>query len=642
MNQKKQSSLSRILSYAGGHKNLTLLGCILSALSAVLGLIPYVCVWLAARNVLEDWPGLNGALNLSHWGWMAVGTAIGSIILYFAALMSTHIAAFRTARNIRRTAMAHVMKLPLGFFTGNQSGRLRKLIDDNAGLTEDLLAHKLPDLAGTIVTPIAAIVMLFLFDWKMGLLCLLTMALALLSMCLMMGGKNAGFFHRYQKEIERMSGEAVEYVRGIPVVKMFQQTVYSFKAFYAAIKDYSDLASQYAMSCRVGQTCFLTFINGAFALLIPAALLMASGGDVRTVLVNFIFYALFAPACGQMINRIMYMSEAVMEANEAVGRLDEILGQKPMEESKMQKRPANAAVTFEHVTFTYPGANRPALADVSFSVRPGQVTALVGPSGGGKTTAASLIPRFWDADCGSVSVGGVDVREMDTEELMGQVAFVFQDTRLFKESILENIRAARPQASREEVLSAAHAAQCDDILEKLPHGLDTVVGTKGVYLSGGEQQRIALARAILKDAPIVVLDEATAFADPENEHQIQKAFETLTKNKTVLMIAHRLSTVQDADNILVLSDGKISEQGSHESLLAEKGVYAAMWEDYQRSAQWKVGNPTRGYHNAQEAGRERGNPARGYLNAQKTGQKRGNPTRGYHNNQKTGKGEKRV
>ena len=642
MNQKKQSSLSRILSYAGGHKNLTLLGCILSALSAVLGLIPYVCVWLAARNVLEDWPGLNGALNLSHWGWMAVGTAIGSIILYFAALMSTHIAAFRTARNIRRTAMAHVMKLPLGFFTGNQSGRLRKLIDDNAGLTEDLLAHKLPDLAGTIVTPIAAIVMLFLFDWKMGLLCLLTMALALLSMCLMMGGKNAGFFHRYQKEIERMSGEAVEYVRGIPVVKMFQQTVYSFKAFYAAIKDYSDLASQYAMSCRVGQTCFLTFINGTFALLIPAALLLASGGDVRTVLVNFIFYALFAPACGQMINRIMYMSEAVMEANEAVGRLDEILGQKPMEEPKVQKRSINAAVSFHHVTFTYPGAKRPALDDVTFSVRPGQVTALVGPSGGGKTTAACLIPRFWDVDSGSVSVGGVDVREMDTKDLMEQVAFVFQDTRLFKESLLENIRAARPQASREEVLSAAHAAQCDDILEKLPHGLDTVVGTKGVYLSGGEQQRIALARAILKDAPIVVLDEATAFADPENEHQIQKAFETLTKNKTVLMIAHRLSTVQDADNILVLSDGKISEQGSHESLLAEKGVYDAMWEDYQRSAQWKVGNPTRGYHNAQEAGRERGNPARGYLNAQKTGQKRGNPTRGYHNNQKTGKGEKRV
>ena len=587
--QKKQSSLARILSYAGGHKNLTLLGCILSALSAILGLIPYVCVWLAARNVLEAWPSPSGVSGLSRWGWTAVWTAIGSIALYFAALMSTHIAAFRTARNIRRTAMAHVLKLPLGFFTGNQSGRLRKLIDDNAGLTEDLLAHKLPDLAGTIVTPIAAIVMLFLFDWKMGLLCLVTMVLALLSMCLMMGGKNAGFFHRYQKEIERMSGEAVEYVRGIPVVKMFQQTVYSFKAFYAAIRDYSDLASQYAMSCRIGQTCFLTFINGAFALLIPAALLLSSGRDVRTVLVNFIFYALFAPACGQMINRIMYMSEAVMEADEAVGRLDEILGQEPMEESKVQKRPANAAVSFDHVSFTYPGSDRPALNDVSFSVRPGQVTALVGPSGGGKTTAASLIPRFWDTDSGTVAIGGINVRELNTEDLMRQVAFVFQDTRLFKESLLENIRAARPEASRDEVLSAARAAQCDDILEKLPQGLDTVVGTKGIYLSGGEQQRIALARAILKDAPIVVLDEATAFADPENEHQIQKAFEALTKNKTVLMIAHRLSTVQNADSIIVLSDGRVIEQGSHESLLALHGVYTGMWEDYQRSAQWKVG-----------------------------------------------------
>lgn len=587
--QKKQSSLSRILSYAGRHKNLTLLGCILSALSAVLGLIPYVCVWLAARNVLESWPALEGISGLARWGWTAVWTAIGSIALYFAALMSTHIAAFRTARNIRRTAMDHVLKLPLGFFTGNLSGRLRKLIDDNAGLTEDLLAHKLPDLAGTIVTPIAAIVMLFLFDWKMGLLCLLTMVLALLSMCMMMGGKNAGFFHRYQKEIERMSGEAVEYVRGIPVVKMFQQTVYSFKAFYAAIRDYSDLASQYAMSCRVGQTCFLTFINGAFALLIPAALLLSSSGDIRTVLVNFIFYALFAPACGQMINRIMYMSEAIMEADEAVGRLDEILGQKPMEESKMQKRPVNANISFDHVTFTYPGADRPALDNVSFSVRPGQVTALVGPSGGGKTTASSLIPRFWDTDSGTVAIGGVNVREMNTEDLMSQVAFVFQDTRLFKESLLENIRAARPEATRDEVLAAAHAAQCDDILQKLPQGLDTVVGTKGIYLSGGEQQRIALARAILKNAPIVVLDEATAFADPENEYQIQKAFEVLTKNKTVLMIAHRLSTVQNADSIIVLSDGKVVEQGSHESLLALCGVYTAMWEDYQRSARWKVG-----------------------------------------------------
>ena len=589
MKDRKQGSLSRILHYAGGHRKLTLLGCLLSALSAVLGLVPYLCVWLVARTMLESWPDLSGVTGLGRLGWMAVWFAVGSIALYFAALMCTHISAFRTARNIRRAAMAHVLTLPLGFFTSSQSGRLRKLIDDNAGLTEDLLAHKLPDLAATVVTPVAAIIMLFLFDWRMGLLCLLTMALALLSMCLMMGGKNAGFFHRYQREIERMSGEAVEYVRGIPVVKMFQQTVYSFKAFYRAIQDYSDLAGQYAMSCRVGQTCFLTAINGAFALLIPAALLLASGGAVRAVLVNLIFYALFAPACGAMINRIMYMSEAVMEADEAVGRLDEILGQASMPEPETGKKPQGAAVAFDHVTFTYPGAERPALADVSFAVQPGQVVALVGPSGGGKTTAASLIPRFWDVDQGRVLVGGADVRELDSGALMEQVAFVFQDTHLFKQSLLENIRAARPGATREQVLAAAHAAQCDDILEKLPDGLDTEVGAKGVYLSGGEAQRIALARAILKDAPIVVLDEATAFADPENEQQIQAAFEVLTRNKTVLMIAHRLSTVQNADRILVLLDGKIVEQGRHGELLERGGVYAGMWADYQRSAQWKVG-----------------------------------------------------
>lgn len=587
--EKKQNSLSRILHYAGAYRKLTLLGCVLSAVSAALGLLPYVCIWLTARTALAVWPEKPDVLALTRYGWLAVWFAVASIAFYFAALMCTHIAAFRTAKNIRESAMAHVLQLPLGYFSAHQSGRLRKLIDDNAGLTEDLLAHKLPDLAAAVLTPILAIVVLFIFDWRMGLLCLLTMVLAVLSMCMMMGGKNAGFFHRYQQEIERMSGEAVEYVRGIPVVKMFQQTVYSFKAFYSAIQDYSDLASQYAMSCRIGQTCFLTAVNGTFALLIPVALLLASGGNIRLVLVNFIFYALFAPACGGMINRIMYMSEATMEADEAIGRLDELLSQKPLPEAAAKKQPKDASVSFDDVTFTYPESTAPALSHVTFSIEPGQTAALVGPSGGGKTTAASLIPRFWDVDSGSVRVGGADVRELDSHALMKHVAFVFQDTHLFKLSLLENIRAARPDATREEVLAAADAAQCADILAKLPHGIDTVIGEKGIYLSGGEQQRIALARAILKDAPIVLLDEATAFADPENEHRIQKAFEQLTRGKTVLMIAHRLTTVQDADRILVLSEGSIAEQGTHEELLSLGGVYAGMWKDYQQSLQWKVG-----------------------------------------------------
>lgn len=586
---KKQSNLSKLMGYAQGHKKLTLLGCILSGIAAVLGLAPYICVWLVARDALSAYPKVAEAAGVVKWGWLAVWFAVANIVVYFVALMCTHIAAFRTARNIRHAGIAHVLELPLGFFTGDQSGRLRKVIDDNAALTEDLLAHKLPDLTAAVVTPVAAIIMLFVFDWKMGLLCLLTMVLAMACMMSMMGGKNAGFFHRYQQEIEKMSGEAVEYVRGIPVVKVFQQTVYSFKAFYAAIQSYSDLASQYAMSCRNGQTAFLTCINGCFALLIPAALVLASGGNGWGVLADFIFYALFGPACGGMINRVMYASESVMEADEAMIKLDEILQQKPLAKSAVSRKAEGTDISFEHVTFCYPGMERPALNDVSFVVEAGTVVGLVGPSGGGKSTAAALIPRFWDVDSGRVKVGGVDVREMNNQNLMEQIAFVFQDTKLFKVSVMENIRMARPNATLEEVRAAARAAQCDDILAKLPQGLDTVVGTKGVYLSGGEAQRIALARAILKDAPIVVLDEATAFADPENEALIQKAFGELTKGKTVLMIAHRLSTVQNADKILVMEKGVVKEQGSHKALLAENGLYAEMWRNYQQAAAWKVG-----------------------------------------------------
>ena len=585
---KKRSNIARILDYAEGYKMLTIVGCMLSAIAAILGLVPYICVWLVARDSLSGYPEISISSSLSHWGWVAVWFAIANVAIYFAALMCTHVAAFRTARNIRYAGVKHLLSLPLGFFSANQSGRLRKVVDDNASLTEDILAHKLADLTAAIIMPIAAIVLLFVFDWRMGAMCLLSMILALLCMMSMMGGKNAGFFHRYQQEIEKMSASAVEYVRGIPVVKVFQQTIYSFKAFYAAIQSYSKLASDYAMSCRKGETGFLSCINGAFVLLIPMAILIASHSSIQDVLVNFIFYALFAPACGAMINRIMYMSESVMEANEAMMGLDRIFSQEPLKESATPITPNDNSVEFSGVSFKYPEAKANAVDNVSFKVDAGSVVVLVGPSGGGKTTIASLIPRFWDVESGSVRVGGVDVKSFDSKVLMDMVSFVFQDSKLLKMSVMDNIRLARPSATKEEVERAAKEAQCDDIIAKLPDGLNTIIGSEGIHLSGGEVQRIAIARAILKNSPIIVLDEATAFADPENEALIQKAFSTLTKGKTVIMIAHRLSTVKNADNILVIDKGHLVEQGKHEELIESNGLYSKMWSDYQKAAQWKV------------------------------------------------------
>ena len=427
MKQKKKSDVAALLDYAGSHRGLTFLGLALSAVSMLLSMAPYICIWLAARDLIAVAPDWTEAQSVAQYGWLAFAFAVAGIILYFAGLMCTHLAAFRTASNIRKQGVAHVMKAPLGFFDSNASGLIRGRLDAAAADTETLLAHNLADIVGTITLFVAMLVMMLVFDWRMGAACLLAAVISIVAMFSMMGGKNAQLMAEYQAAQDRMTKAGTEYVRGIPVVKMFQQTVYSFKAFYAAIQDYSNLASQYAMSCRTGQTCFLTFINGAFALLIPAALLIASGGDVRTALVNLIFYALFAPACGQMINRIMYMSEAVMEADEAIGRLDEILSQQPMEEPKVQKRPASDAVAFDHVTFTYPGADRPALEDVSFSVRPGEVVALVGPSGGGKTTICSLLPRFYDVTHGRIAIDGQDIRKTTLKSLRSSIGLVQQD-----------------------------------------------------------------------------------------------------------------------------------------------------------------------------------------------------------------------
>lgn len=593
MNEKKKSSLAVLLDYAGGYKCLTLLGLGLSAAAMVLGMLPYICIWLVVRDLLAVAPDWTQAVGIARYGWMAFAFAVAGIAVYFAALMCTHLAAFRTASNIRKAGMAHLMKAPLGFFDANASGLLRNRLDGAASETETLLAHNLADIVGTVAMFLAMLVLMFVFDWRMGAACLLAAVVSIASMFTMMGGKNARLMAEYQAAQDVMSKAGTEYVRGIPVVKVFQQTVYSFKAFKEAIEDYSAKAELYTDGvCRVPQSVNLTFTEGAFIFLVPVAMFLAPGalraGDFVGFVTDFAFYAVFSAIISTSLAKIMFAASGMMLASTALGRIDQVMSAPTLEVTEDPQTPKDNSVAFRDVSFTYDGAAVPALEHVSFRVEPGQTVALVGPSGGGKTTAASLIPRFWDVSSGAVEVGGVDVRQTDPRMLMDQVAFVFQNNRLFKASILDNVRAARPDATRAEAQAALSAAQCGDILEKLPNGMDTILGTGGTYLSGGEQQRVALARAILKNAPIVVLDEATAFADPENEAMIQKAFAALTKGRTVIMIAHRLSTVTGADKIIVLDAGHVAEQGTHAELIQANGLYARMWADYNQAVEWRI------------------------------------------------------
>lgn len=587
--------LGYLLGFAGRRRWLLYAGCALSAASMLLTFGPYICIWLVARDLIAVAPDWTAAQGLAGYGWAAFWLAVASLLSYFLALLCTHACAFRTASNLRKGCLAHLMRVPLGYFDTHASGALRRVIDGCAGATEGLIAHKTPDTVGSIAMVLGLVVTLFVFDWRMGLACLAAAVLSIACMFSMMGGRNAHFMQRYQQALVEMSKTGTEYVRGIPVVKVFQQTVYSFKAFHDAIMEYSQMAEAYAVkACAKPQVTSLTIINGVAIFLVPVVLFLAPGAEAQGggafagFIANFAFYAIFSAIVSTACTRLMFVVEEFEVAGDAARRTYGILSANPMGEPAHPQTPVDHSITFDHATFRYKGSETDALHDASFTVGQGETVALVGPSGGGKTTAASLVPRFWDVTDGAVKVGGVDVRQIDTAKLMSSVAFVFQDNRLFKKSIYDNVAAARPGATRAEVMAALDAAQCGDILDKLPDGVNTVVGSRGVYLSGGEKQRIALARAICKQAPIVVLDEATAFADPENEILIQQGFAELAKGRTVLMIAHRLSTVVSADKIVVLDAGRVVEQGTHNELISRGGLYARMWAEYVSAADWRI------------------------------------------------------
>lgn len=587
---KKNKNLSELMCYAGKHKYFTYTSLILSVISAFLALLPFVFIFFIIKEVIEVTPNYSEAADVVRNGWLAVSFALISIVIYISGLLCSHLSAFRIAGNMRKTLMSHIAKLPLGFVGEMGSGKIRRIVNDSSAATETYLAHQLPDMAGAIATPLGMIVMLFLFDWRFGLICLVPVVLGFAAMFKMAGPKMADDMKNYQNALADMNNEAVEYVRGIPVVKTFGQTVHTFKRFKGSIDNYYKFCISYCKKCRMPMLLYTVCINSAFAFLITLALILTGGESVaQSVLLSFIFYVIFTPVIATSMSKVLYMSENGMVVADALERVHSILDMKPLPDAVKNEKPKDNSVEFKNVSFRYSGAETDALQDVSFKVQSGEMIALVGPSGGGKTTAAGLISRFWDVSAGEIKVGGVNVKSIKKSELMETVSYVFQDSRLLKTSIFENVRLSRPNASRKEVEFALHKAQCDDIIAKLPNGIDTVIGTKGVYLSGGEQQRIAIARVMLKNAPIIVLDEATAFADPENEALVQKAFEELSKDKTVIMIAHRLTTVRNADRIFVLRDGKIEESGTHDVLAAKKGLYAKMWKDYQTSVSWKVG-----------------------------------------------------
>ena len=590
---KKQSNLSILMDYAGGYRILTYLSWILSVMSALISLVPFWYIWRIIRDVLKAAPDFSQAENVTRYGWSAVLFAVMAIVVYIAALMCSHISAFRVAANMRKKIMRHITTLPLGITEKYGSGNLRRIVNTSSAATETYLAHRLPDKAGAVATPIGLLFLLLAFDWRLGLLSLVPVILGFLIMMKMTGAEMEQKMKEYQNALSDMSNEAVEYVRGVPVVKTFGQTIFSFKRFKAAIDNYETWVIAYTKALRMPMMFYTTAINGVFAFLIAGGIIFTRSGVTDELLLNLIFYIVITPAIGTTLTKIMFMSEDAMIVGDAISRIDEVLREKPLSESPADNVPEDNSIVLEHVTYSYDGKKN-ALNDISLSIKAGQTVALVGASGGGKTTLANIITRFFDPQKGRILIGNVDIRDIPKETLMNKVSFVFQDSHLIKASVLENVRMAKPDATCEEAAHALEDAQCLDIIKKLPNGIDTVIGTNGVYLSGGEKQRIAIARAVLKNAPILILDEATAFADPDNEVRVQQALSALSNGKTVIMIAHRLSSITNADCIYVLQDGEIAESGTHEELIRKNGIFTRMWKNYSEAAEWKILNENKG------------------------------------------------
>ena len=585
---KKESVLKRFMPYMGKKKALLPLSLLLSGLSAALNIVPFVLVWYITREILSA-PQAIDVLNVSMYAWLAFASAIAGIVVYFCALMSSHLAAFRVEVGLQKRGMKKIMSMPLGFFDRHASGKIRKIVNDGAGTTHTFLAHQLPDMAGSVISPIILIALIFIFDWRMGLASLVPIIVGFVTMRFMMTSKGKEFQRKYYDSLEEMSSESVEYVRGIPVVKTFGQSIFSFKRFYNSIIKYKEMVHAYTVLWRKPMSFYSIIMQSAAFFLIPMAIfLIGRGSALAPVLTDFVFYLLISPIFTTLMMRSMYFQQNAMIASQAIDRLDALFNYPDMSFSQNAKAIHNHSLEFKNVVFSYAGGDKRAVDGISFTLNEGETIALVGASGGGKTTIARLAARFWDADEGEVLVGGTNVKDIPKKELMDKISFVFQSTRLFKGPLRDNIIFGKENIGEEEINKAIDSSQSRDIIENLPDGLDTVIGSKGTYLSGGEQQRIALARAIVKNAPIVLLDEATAFADPENEHLIQKALKELSRGKTTLMIAHRLTSVQNVDRILVIENGKIAEEGNHAELLKKGGLYKTMWDEYQKSVAWKI------------------------------------------------------